>query len=185
MQLFPGLPFWSIIVIQNFLLISISLDLYISIWIYIFFFFIIIYEKLLSQRNIRSMNAIDIGIVLENSRILGQSFRWRITYMSMAGFPSLVDKLFRFRGKCRLYFPIEQCRIDAALPGDRSCTTRAKVPLWEISPFIHVEGTFVPACTGEHRLFLWVVRKWFRRGGCIDRLYAAVSLKGREIDNYD
>lgn len=185
MQLFPGLPFWSIIVIKNFPLISISLDVYLHEFVFFFFFFTTVYEKLLSQRNITSTNAINIGIVLENSRIIGQSFRWRITYMSMAGFPSLVDKLFRFRGKCRLHFPIEQCRIDAALPGDRSCTTRAKVPLWEISPFIHVEGTFVPACTGEHRLFLWVVRKWFRRGGCIDRLYAAVSLKGREIGNYD
>ena len=49
--------------------------LYEFIYIYLFIIIIIIYEKLLSQRNIRSMNAIDIGIVLENSRILGQSFR--------------------------------------------------------------------------------------------------------------
>lgn len=44
----------------------------------------------------------------------------------------------------------------------------------------------VPACTGEHRLFRWVVRKCIStRSGNVDRLCAAVSLKGRKIDNYD
>lgn len=58
----------------------------------------------------------------------------------------------------------EQGGIDVASTGDRSCTTRAKVPLCEISPFVHYNErastyTSVPACTGERRLFLWVVRK--------------------------
>lgn len=86
----------------------------------LYFFFTIVYEKLLSQRNITSTNAINIRIVLENSRILDQSFRWRITY-------NVDDRLSLARGQT---FPLPwevQVALSHRTVSNRCSFTRRQV----------------------------------------------------------